>query len=162
MRDLRAFIPNDGPHTEHRGVAPAPDRHGQCYPIGNVNLSTLLNMVGIGFDSSQTTLRLFRNDGSGSATAVDLGAGFPATGSQILYELILSAEPNGSDIRYRIERLNSGDLAEGILTSDLPANTQFLTPHFWLNNGTAAAAAEFAVVSLYAEPASLLGSRGLV
>jgi hypothetical protein len=74
--------------------------------IGNVNPSTLLNMVGIGFDSGQTTLRLLRNDGSGTATAVDLGAGFPTTGSQILYELILSAKPNGSDIRYRIERLN--------------------------------------------------------
>jgi hypothetical protein len=81
--------------------------------IGNVNPSTLLNMVGIGFDSGQTTLRLLRNDGSGTATAVDLGAGFPTTRSQVLCELILSAEPNGSDIRYRIERLNSGDLAEG-------------------------------------------------
>src|SRR5690606_23080730 len=28
--------------------------------IGNVNPSTLLNMVGIGFDSGQTTLRLLR------------------------------------------------------------------------------------------------------
>ena len=81
--------------------------------IGNVSPSTLLNMVGIGFDSGQTTLRLFRNDGSGSATAVDLSAGFPITGSQILYERILSAAPDGSDIRYRIERLNSGDVAEG-------------------------------------------------
>ena len=107
-------------------------------------------------------MRPLRNDGSGTATAVDLGAGFPTTGSQILYELILSAEPNGSDIRYRVERLNSGDLLEGVLTTDLPANTQFLTPHFWLNNGTTAAAAELSVVSLYAEPASLLGSRGSV
>lgn len=130
--------------------------------IGNVNPSTLLNMVGIGFDSGQTTLRLLRNDGSGAATAVDFGAGFPTTGSQVLYELILSPEPNGSDIRYRIERLNSGDLAEGVLTTDLPVATQFLTPHFWLNNGTTAAAVELAVISLYAEPVCLLGSRGSV
>ena len=53
-------------------------------------------------------------------------------------------------------------MAEGVLTSDLPTNTQFLTPHFWLNNGTTAAAVELAVVSLYAEPVSLLGSRGSV
>ena len=57
---------------------------------------------------------------------------------------------------------NSGDLAGGVLTSDLPVNTQFLTPYSWLNNGTTAAAVEFAVISLYAEPASLLGSRGSV
>jgi hypothetical protein len=53
-------------------------------------------------------------------------------------------------------------VTEGALTSDLPAATQFLTPHFWLNNGTTAAAVELSVVSLYAEPASLLGSRGSV
>jgi hypothetical protein len=74
----------------------------------------------------------------------------------------MSAEPNGNDIRRCIERLNSGDLAGGVLASDLPVNTQFLTPHSWLNNGTTAASVEFSVVSLYAEPASLLGSRGSV
>jgi hypothetical protein len=136
--------------------------HSAASDIGNVNPSTLLNMAGVGFDSGQTTLRLFRNDGSGTASAIDLGSGFPTTGSQNLYELILSAEPNGSEIRYRVERLNSGDIAEGVLTTDLPAATQFLTPHFWLNNGSTAAAVELAVVSLYAEPASLLGSRGSV
>lgn len=136
--------------------------HSAASDIGNVNPSTLLNMVGIGSDSGQTTLRLFRNDGSGTATAIDLGSGFPTTGSQNLYEVILSAEPNGSEIRYRVERLNSGDVADGVLTTDLPAATQFLTPHFWLNNGSTAAAVELAVVSLYAEPASLLGSRGSI
>jgi hypothetical protein len=71
--------------------------------------------------------------------------GFTATGSQILYELILSAEPNGGDIRYRVDPWNSGNLAEGVLTSDLPGRTLCLTPHFWLNDGTTAAAV--AVVS---------------
>lgn len=130
--------------------------------IGNVNPSTLLNMVGIGFDSGQTTLRLFRNDGAGAAAAIDLGAGFPTTGGQDLYELILSAEPNGSEIRYRVERLNGGNVAEGALTTDLPVNTQFLTPHFWFNNGTTAAAVEVAIVGMYVENASLLGSRGSI
>jgi Protein of unknown function (DUF2793) len=130
--------------------------------IGNVNPSTLLNMVGIGFDSAQTTMRLLTNDGTGVATAVDLGANFPTTGGQDLYELILSAEPNGSEIRYRVERLNSGNVAEGVITTDLPANTQFLTPHFWFNNGTTAAAVELAVHAMYAENSSMLGSRGLL
>jgi hypothetical protein len=130
--------------------------------ITNVNPSTLLNMVGIGFDSSQTTMRLLTNDGTGAATAVDLGANFPTTGGQDLYELILSAEPNGSEIRYRVERLNSGNVAEGVITTDLPTNTQFLTPHFWFNNGTTAAAVELAVHAMYSENSSMLGSRGLI
>lgn len=136
--------------------------HCAAADIGNVNPSTLLNMVGTGFDSGQTTLRLFTNDGSGAAAAIDLGAGFPTTGGQDLYELILSAEPNGSEIRYRVERLNGGNVAEGALTSDLPAATQFLTPHFWLNTGTATGAVELAPVSMFAEPGSLHGSRGSI
>lgn len=130
--------------------------------IGNVNPSTLLNMVGVGFDSGQTTLRLLRNDGTGAATAVDLGANFPTTTGWDMYELILSAEPNGSEIRYRVERLNSGHVAEGTITTDMPAATSFMAPHFWYNNGTAAASVELAMLGFYGENASLLGSRGTI
>lgn len=133
---------------------------GQATAIGNVNPSTLLNMVGIGFDSGQTTLRLFTNDGAGVATAYDLGTGFPTTGSQDLYELILSAEPSASVIRYRVERLNGANVVEGSLSSDLPTNSQFLAPHFWLNNGTSSGAVELAFAWFYGENTSLCGSRG--
>lgn len=130
--------------------------------IGNVNPSTLLNMVGVGFDSGQTTLRLLTNDGTGAATAVDLGANFPTTAGWDMYELILSAEPNGSEIRYRVERLNSGHVAEGTITTDMPASTSFMAPHLWYNNGTTAAAVEVALLGFYGENASLLGSRGTI
>lgn len=130
--------------------------------IANVNPSTLLNMIGIGYDSGQATLRLFRNDGSGTATATDLGANFPTNSGQTLYELILSCEPNGAEVQYRVENLNSGAVAEGTLSADLPASTSFMTPHMWMNNGTTAAAIEIAVSTMYAENASMLGSRGSV
>jgi hypothetical protein len=127
--------------------------------IGNVNPSTLLNMVGIGFDSGQTTMRLLTNDGTGAATAVDLGAGFPTTGGQDMYELILSAQSNGSEIRYRVERLNGGNVAEGTITTDMPVNTVFMTPHLWYNNGTSAGACVIALLDMYCENASMSGSR---
>jgi hypothetical protein len=130
--------------------------------IGNVNPSTLLNLIGVGFDSGDTTLSLLSNDGSGTATKTSLGAGFPTTGGQDLYELMLSAEPNGSEVRYRVERLNSGDVAGGVVTTDLPAAAQFLTPQLWMNNGTAAGAVSVALVQMYCEPAALLGSRGAI
>ncbi|NEW93022.1 DUF2793 domain-containing protein [Rhodopseudomonas sp. BR0M22] len=136
--------------------------YGSASPIGNVAPSTLLNLIGVGFESGDTTLSLLSNDGSGVATKTSLGAGFPTTGGQDLYELLLSAEPNGSEIRYRVERLNSGDVATGVVTSDLPAATQFLTPHLWMNNGSTAASVNVALFQMYAEPAALLGSRGAI
>lgn len=128
--------------------------------IGNVNPSTLLNMIGIGFDSGDTTLQFMTNDGTGTATKTNLGANFPVTGGWDLYELILSAEPNDTVIKYRVERLNSGDVATGTVTTDLPVNTGFLTPHMWYNNGTSAGACELSIVDMYMEFGSLLGSRG--
>ncbi|MGX7741927.1 hypothetical protein [Rhodopseudomonas parapalustris] len=76
--------------------------------------------------------------------------------------MLVSAEPNGSEIRYRVERLNSGDVASGVVTSDLPVATQFLTPHLWMNNGSTAASVNVALFQMYAEPAALLGSRGAI
>jgi len=135
--------------------------HGAAVSIGNVNPSTLLNLIGIGADSGETTLRLLSNDASGTATRVDLGAGF-AVGAHELYELILSAEPNASTVQYRVERLNGGNVAIGTFGADLPVNTAFLTPHIWANTGAGTAAVELGLVGMYVENAALNGSRGKI
>ena len=124
--------------------------YGTATAIGNVNPSTLLNMVGLAVDSGQTTWRIMRNDGSGTATAIDLGANFPAnTSGADLYELALWCAPNSGTINYRVERLNTAFVAEGVLSTDLPANTALLAPQIWVNNGTTAAAVAMDVASQY-------------
>lgn len=128
--------------------------------IGNVNPSTLTEIIGVGFDSGQTSLRLLRNDASGVASVVDLGVNFPGNSAQEFYELMLSAEPGDSGITYRVERLNTGHVATGTLSTDLPTASTFLTPHLWGNNGTTAAAVQIALHTMYLENASLYGSRG--
>ena len=133
--------------------------YGSLAPIGNVNPSTLTNLIGLGTDAGETTQRLITNDGSGVATRLDLGSAFPA-GAHELYELILSAEPNASTVQYRVERLNGGNVASGTCALDLPAATAFLTPHLWANNATSAAAVEIGLVGMSIETASLSGSRG--
>lgn len=133
---------------------------GSTAAVGNVNPSTLTDIVGIGFDSGQTSMRLLYNDASGSASTVDLGSNFPSNSAQEFYELMLSAEPGGSEVQYRVERLNTGHVATGTISTDLPAAGTFLTPHLWGNNGTTAAAVQIALHTMYLENASLYGSRG--
>jgi hypothetical protein len=133
---------------------------GSTAAIGNVNPSTLTDIIGIGFDSGQTTMRVLYNDAAGAASAIDLGANFPSNSAQEFYELMLSAEPGGSEVRYRVERLNTGHIAAGTISTDLPAAGTFLTPHLWGNNGTTAAAVQIALHTMYLENASLYGSRG--
>lgn len=120
--------------------------------IGNVNPSTLLNVVGVGSDSGDTVLSIITNDNAGTATKTSLGAAFPAdTQSTDLYELALFCPPNAARIAYRVTRLNTGDVASGSLTADLPVNNQLMAPHFWRNNGTTALAVAIDVASLYIE-----------
>jgi hypothetical protein len=93
-----------------------------------------------------------RNDGSGTATATDLGANFPAnTSGADLYELAIWCAPNSGTINYRVERLNTTFVAEGALSTDLPVNTALLAPQVWVNNGTTAATVAIDVMSQYVD-----------
>ena len=120
--------------------------------LGNADPSTFLNQIGLGCDAGQTTLRIIHNDGAGVSTLVDLGANFPAqTLSVDMYELQLYCAPNGSTVSYRVERLNTGHVAEGTISTDLPINTTLLSPQLWRNNGATALAVGIDVVHQYME-----------
>ena len=111
----------------------------------------LVNSVGYAWESSETTLRVYHNDGSGTCTVVDLGANFPTNVTTAVYRLMLFCRPNDDRIRYFISREDTGNTAEGELTTNIPANTQFLTPHLYMNNGGTAAAVFYDCSGLYLE-----------
>lgn len=115
---------------------------GPAAALGNVNPNTLLNCCGFAFDASagQTTWQFQSNDGAGVATQVDTT--FPANTSGVdWYEARMFCAPNGSEIGWSLERMNTGALAEGTATTDLPANTAFMSPQTTINTraGTVAA-----------------------
>lgn len=120
--------------------------------LANVNPSTLLNLIGVGADSTDTNLQIIHNDGAGVATKIDLGASFPANTRNIdAYELALFCPPNGSSVFYTVTNLTTGVIASGELTTDLPANTTLLAWQLWRNNGTTALAVGLDIVSVYLE-----------
>lgn len=124
---------------------------GQTGAIGNVNPSTLTNIIGVGADNGETNLSLMHNDGSGTAAKTSLGASFPQSDTSKVYELILEAEPNASKVHYQVRELGSGAIARGSITTELPAGDQGLTHHFFRNNGATAAAVRFGFGYVYAE-----------
>ncbi|HZM64321.1 MAG TPA: hypothetical protein VFB59_04275, partial [Candidatus Saccharimonadales bacterium] len=113
--------------------------------------SSLTNIVGVGWDSADTTLQLMYNDGSGTATKVNLGANFPANNTAAVYEITLFAPANGSNITYRVKRLDTDVVSNGTISTDLPSNTTFLTRHEYMNNGGTAAAVDLEVMRVYLE-----------
>lgn len=110
----------------------------------NVEPSTLVNCFGIGHGASDTHLKLFYG-GSVAQTPIDLGANFPAnTLSSDWYEMILFASPNNTSVSYRVERLNTGDVASGTFSGTqsnaIPASTTLLgLSCYRTNNATALA-----------------------
>lgn len=111
---------------------------GTTGALGNVDPSTLTNIVGIGADSGETNLSIMHNDGSGTATKVALGTSYPAHDTSAVYELILYAPPSASAVEYRVRNLSTGAKVSGQITTDLPAGSQMLTHHCWRNNGSTA------------------------
>lgn len=113
--------------------------------------STLTNCIFVGWDSADSNLQVMHNDGSGTCTKVDLGSDFPSNNTSAVYEFMMFAPPNGSSVFYRVVRLDTGDVAEGEITTDLPASTTFLTRHEYMNNGGTAAAVVLEVSRIYIE-----------
>jgi len=105
----------------------------------NVEPNTLLNVLGVCQLSTGTNLQLIRNDGTGTATTVDLGANFPAAGaSNAVYELTLTVTPGS--VAYSVVRLDTGDTSSGTWTTDIPADTTLMGFSAWrCNNATALA-----------------------
>lgn len=120
--------------------------------IGNVEPSSLTNILGFGADSTDTNLHFLHNDGAGTCTKINLGVSFPAnTRNTDMYEIIIFCAPNGTEVFYQITNLTSGQSNEGSVTTNIPALTQLLAYQLWRNNGTTALAVGLDIVSVYME-----------
>ncbi len=84
--------------------------------------STYLNILGVAADDTDTNLQFMHNDGSGTATKVDLGVAKTVTTS--VYDIFIFCEANGSEVFYRLVRRDSvvADIASSV-TTDIPGNT---------------------------------------
>lgn len=121
----------------------------------NVEPNTLTNVAGVAKLSTSNNLQIVYG-GSAAQTAIDLGANFPAnTLSADAYELSLFAPVNSQVIHYRVERLNTGDVASGTLSgavgTAIPAASTFLGHTAWRCNNATALAVGIDISSIYIE-----------
>jgi hypothetical protein len=116
-----------------------------------LTLATAINCIGIGFQrGTHTRWQLVANDGTGAPTLTDMGASFAiATGGVLT--LYIAAPPNGGSVWVRVVDEVSGAGFEQEITADLPANTQFLSPRLFMNNGATAAAVAYDCAGVYVE-----------
>ena len=104
----------------------------------DVEPSSLLNMIGVGWDAADTNIQIMRNDATGTATKIDLGANFPVptVDRTKIYELRLDVAPNSTTVNYRfVDVDNPAQAVSGTLTTDLPAVGTMLSPRGWMSVG---------------------------
>jgi hypothetical protein len=114
-------------------------------------LAPLTNTVGIGFQrGTHDNWQVVHNDAAGSATLVDMGAGFPVAVDRVL-TLTIAAPPNGSSVWVRVVDEDSGAVHQSEITTDLPASTAFLAPRMFLSNLATAQAVAYDCAGFYLE-----------
>lgn len=116
--------------------------------------SALIDMVGIGWDAADAgtgNIFFMHNDGTGTATKVDLGASFVRQNGA-RYTLSLYAPASTSEVFYHLQiHGNTGTVASGSVTTNLPTNTVALCTHCEVGTAASAAAIAVEIAEIYTE-----------
>lgn len=123
--------------------------------IGDVDISTLTNIIGLGKDVTDVNLQIMHNDASGIATKIDLGSDFDLNASKLTtvhVELFCSS----LGMYYRVIKLPTSentlkDTGFVLISTDLPLPDTGLAAKIYGNTGTDAVARllQFNYMNLY-------------
>jgi hypothetical protein len=123
----------------------------------DVEPSTQLHCVGMGWDAADANIQLMHNDGTGTATKIDLGVSFPVptVDRSEVYEVQLYS-PNSltQEVRWRVIRYSTTDKtiaaqASGVITTDLPLVTNLLAMRAHASVGGTSSVIGVAVMGMY-------------
>ena len=108
----------------------------------------------MGYDAADTNIQFMHNDGSGTATKIDLGASFPKPNVDLtsVYEVALFAPPGTTQsLSYEVTNLVSGAVATGTITTDIPTAATLLNLYSYMSVGGTSSVIGFATMGLYIE-----------
>lgn len=110
--------------------------------------SSQVNIIGVGQDAGDTTLQIMYNDAAGTATKINTSI---AISTAALYCLRVYCAPNQSTVYISFEDIGAGTVFETNTTTDLPANTTFLTWILHIANNATASNCAIEMVQVYSE-----------
>jgi hypothetical protein len=129
FRAFFRFAPHNVPNSSHffAGLVGTTGAVTSVHPP-----SSLTSAITVGWTNAAqgTNLSIWRNDAAGSAVQLDLGSYFTAT-SASAYELELIAVGSESRVFYNVRRLDIASIADAssFFTTDIPANSLYLSPY---------------------------------
>lgn len=125
--------------------------HSSTSVIGNVDPSSLTQMLGFGKDTADTLISFMANDGSGTATKTTTGLSALAT-SDVLEGRIYAA-PGATTVYWAVRNITTAPTTwfQGNVSSDLPTSGTGLCIHNWCNNNATASAIDPHWMNYYIE-----------
>lgn len=142
-----------GPAT---GVATASNR---CFVgLGNstaaptdVLPSTITNIVGVGWDSTDTNIQIMHR-GTGAITKIDTTIAVPLVDRTSVFELTMFSPPGLTQIVYFDFRDIVNDITvSGTINSNMPTNTTLLAPRGWMSAGGTSSVIGIGLMNQYIE-----------
>lgn len=94
----------------------------------DVNPSTQVDIIGMGWDSGDGEVSIMVNDANGIATKIPLGTDFPrpTANRADAYYMELMAFPGDNNVYYRIINIANNAIATGSVNTDIPDPTRLL------------------------------------
>jgi len=120
----------------------------------DVETSTIVNMVGMGWDAADANIQIMHNDGSGTATKIDLGSSFPVptVDRTSAYEIALFSPPGTTQsVGWRVTDLVSGAVVSGTITTDIPGTGTLIAPVAQMSVGGTSSVVGIKIFSHYIE-----------
>jgi hypothetical protein len=150
---------------QHLNIAGSAAFHGLCgstaaIPAAAGGVAALINSFGVGYDTTDASTGnwfLYRNDGTGNATKLDLGANAARSLVTDGFELIFFCLPhdgiNPQSIWCEVIRLSDGlqVLPPTEFTTDLPSNTAFMAMKSECTTGAGLVATGIECAQMYIE-----------
>ena len=107
----------------------------------NSQPSALLNIIAVANDSGDANLQIMHNDSAGVATKIDLGVNFPSnrtSGSALtnMYLVEIYNAPSSTSVKYRVTNKETGVVAQGTITTNLPDTSTLLAYQAGRSMGT--------------------------
>ena len=118
-----------------------------------VTVASLTNIVGVGSDATDTNLQIFHNDGTGTASKIDLGSNFLANrtsgaAATDFFVLDMYNPFNSNTVYYKVTSLENNFTVEGSVSTDLPSNTTPITIQAVRTSGSSSNACSFDISQL--------------
>ncbi|AXF86626.1 hypothetical protein DTO96_102381 [Ephemeroptericola cinctiostellae] len=105
--------------------------------LTDVNPSTLVNMIGVGWDAGDANLSVMSNAGLVAAAKVGLGAAFPrpSVDRADAYKVRLFCVAGAAGISYEVTNLTSMTAVTGTLTANIPVASTTLSVNSYVSVG---------------------------